>query len=81
MGFHYLRSGKGASGNFTASDYFLERLEQDQDVRWGVFTQDELEPQAACYKYVGSVDKEGDGKETYTAVTYIKSDPTPEIDP
>lgn len=70
LGFYYLRSGENnALGNFTASDYFLERLEQDQeDVRWGVFTQDELERQAACYKYVGSVDKEGDGKETYTAV-------------
>lgn len=70
LGFYYLRSGENnALGNFTASDYFLERLEQDQeDVRWGVFTQDELERQAACYKYVGSVDKDGDGKETYTAV-------------
>src|SRR5690606_30856795 len=52
-----------------ASDYFLERLGEDQDdVRWGIFTQDELQRPGACYKYVGSVNKDGDGKENYTAV-------------
>lgn len=70
LGFYYLRSqDNNALGNFTASDYFLDRLEEDQDdVRWGIFTQDELGRQAACYKYVGSTDKSGDGKESYTAV-------------
>lgn len=70
LGFYYLRNkDNNALGNFTASDYFLSRLGQDEeDVRWGIFTKDELDRQAACYKYVGSVEKDGDGKDTYTAV-------------
>ncbi|WP_156308729.1 RagB/SusD family nutrient uptake outer membrane protein [Sphingobacterium endophyticum] len=70
LGFYYLRNkDNNALGNFTASDYFLDRLGQDEtDVRWGIFTKDELDRQASCYKYVGSVDKKGDGKDTYTAV-------------
>src|SRR5690606_2749164 len=40
LGFYYLRSQEdNALGNFIASDYFLERLGEDQDdVRWGIFT-------------------------------------------
>jgi len=75
LGFYYLKSGDTkALGNFMASDYFLARLGEDEkDVRWGIFTSDELETEdaerhGACYKYVGSVDKSGDGKETFTAV-------------
>lgn len=70
LGFYYLKSGDTkALGNFIASDYFLTRLGQDEkDVRWGIYTTDELDRQGACYKYVGSVDKSGDGKETFTAV-------------
>lgn len=70
LGFYYLRSGdNNALGNFTASDYFIDRLSQDEtDVRWGVFTKDEKDRNAACYKYVGSINKIGDGKDTYTAV-------------
>ena len=70
LGFYYLKNKvNNALGNFTASDYFLERLGQDEtDVRWGIFTDDELERQASCYKYVGSVEMDGDGKDTYTAV-------------
>src|SRR5690606_18307157 len=75
LGFYYLKSGDTkALGNFIASDYFLTRLGADKkDVRWGIFTADELdskdsERHGACYKYVGSVDKSGDGKETFTAV-------------
>lgn len=70
LGFYYLRSQEdNALGNFTASDYFIDRLAEDEeDVRWGIFTEDELDRQAACYKYVGSIDKDGDGKENYTAV-------------
>ena len=70
LGFYYLKNKvNNALGNFTASDYFIERLGQDEtDVRWGIFTDDELERQASCYKYVGSVEMDGDGKDTYTAV-------------
>lgn len=70
LGFYYLKNKvNNALGNFTASDYFLDRLGQDEtDVRWGIFTDDELERQASCYKYVGSVEMDGDGKDTYTAV-------------
>lgn len=70
LGFYYLKSrDNNALGNFTASDYYLNRLNQDStDVRWGILTTDELDRKAASYKYVGSVDKRGDGKDTYTAV-------------
>src|SRR5690606_34841968 len=70
LGFYYLKSKENnALGNFTASDYFLERMEQDEtDVRWGVFTTDELDRNAACYKYVGGLKKGGDGKIPFTAV-------------
>ncbi|MGJ1204953.1 RagB/SusD family nutrient uptake outer membrane protein [Sphingobacterium lactis] len=70
LGFYYLRSkDANALGNFTASDYFLTRLGQDaEDVRWGIYTTDELDRKAASYKYVGTIDRKGDGKEPYTAV-------------
>lgn len=72
LGFYYLRSkDDNALGNFMASDYYLDRLnEDDTDVRWGIMTQDEISNtrKGACYKYVGSVTKSGDGKDPYTAV-------------
>lgn len=70
LGYYYLRSGdERAYGNFIASDYYLNLLSEDEeDVRWGIMTDDELGRQGACYKYVGSVDKMGDGKETFTDV-------------
>ncbi|MFV0605340.1 MAG: RagB/SusD family nutrient uptake outer membrane protein [Niabella sp.] len=72
VGFYYLRRGdENALGNFIASDYYLSRLNEDPtDVRWGIMTYDELSNtrMGACYKYVGSVTKEGDGKGRFTAV-------------
>ncbi len=72
LGFYYLRSkDNNALGNFIVSDYYLNRLNEDPtDVRWGILTNDEISSsrKGACYKYVGSVSKSGDGKEPYTAV-------------
>lgn len=72
IGFYYLRNkDNNALGNFIASDYYLSRLGQDNtDVRWGIMTYDEISKtrKGACYKYVGSVDKSGEGKDPYTAV-------------
>lgn len=71
LGYYYLRSGdNNALGNFIASDYYLERLGEDEtDVRWGIMTTDELGRQGACYKYVGSTTKSGDKAEgPFTAV-------------
>ncbi len=72
VGFYYLRNrDENAIGNFIASDYYLERLGQDStDVRWGIMTYDEIANtrMGASYKYVGSVNKSGDGKDPYTAV-------------
>lgn len=66
---------KGAMGWFLASNYFLDRLGEDAtDVRWGVMDNDEswvdtgTERHGACYKYMGGLDMQGDGKETSTAV-------------
>lgn len=74
LGFYLRRFGHGsssASGWFMASDYYLDRLgEDDDDVRWGVMDQDESDDPhlGACYKYSGSVDLDGDGKSNSTAV-------------
>ncbi|MGK6351671.1 RagB/SusD family nutrient uptake outer membrane protein [Parapedobacter sp. DT-150] len=74
LGFYLRRRAHGAStaaGWFMASDYYLERLGDDEeDVRWGVMAQDEsTDPHlGACYKYSGSVALEGDGKSTASAV-------------
>lgn len=77
LGFYYMqyKQKTNAMGWFLASDYFLNRLKQDaEDVRWGIMDNDEywvdndIERKGACYKYVGSLDFAGDGKETYTAV-------------
>ncbi len=74
LGFYLRRKSHGstsAAGWFMASDYFLERLGQDpNDVRWGVMSYDEsgADHLGASYKYSGSVDLEGDGKGTSSAV-------------
>ena len=74
LGFYLRRRAHGAptaAGWFMASDYFLDRLGEDEaDVRWGVMAQDESEDThlGACYKYSGSVALDGDGKSTETAV-------------
>jgi hypothetical protein len=72
--FYLRRKGHGggsALGWFMASDYFLNRLNQDPaDVRWGVMSYDESGAThlGASYKYSGSTTLEGDGKSTSTAV-------------
>ena len=77
LGFYYMCYDRvtGADGWFLASDYFLNRLgEAPDDVRWGVMDVDEQDyyhgtgRMGACYKYTGSVNLQGDGKETATAV-------------
>lgn len=73
-GFYLRRRGHGggtASGWFMASDYFLDRLNEDpDDVRWGVMDADESSASrlGSIYKYSGSVNLTGDGKGTVTAV-------------
>ena len=68
------RMGYGSSsagGQFIASDYYLNRLGQDEnDVRWGVMDYDEVGPDhlGASYKYSGDTELGGDGKSTATAV-------------
>lgn len=60
-----------AMGYFVASEYFLDRLGEDEDdVRWGIMSYDEISTErfGSCYKYLGSVSKSGDGKSTSTAV-------------
>ena len=77
LGYYYMQYKRvsGAQGWFLASNYFLNRLGEDpDDVRWGVMDVDEEDydndtgRKGACYKYMGSVDLEGDGKETPSAV-------------
>jgi hypothetical protein len=77
LGFYLRRRAHGAStalGWFGASDYFLERLNQDPtDVRWGVMAADEISTTAnprlgSLYKYSGNTALLGDGKSTATAV-------------
>lgn len=77
LGYYYMQAErkKNALGWFLASDYFLNRLGEDaDDVRWGIMGADEDDKKydngrlGACYKYLGSVDLDGDGKETPSAV-------------
>ncbi len=67
LGFYYMkiRARSNALGWFMASNYFLERLGEDEtDVRWGVMDDDELSGndvfpdgrKGSCYKYVGGLD-------------------------
>ena len=74
LGYYLRRKGHGgpaAAGWFMASDYFLNRLGQDpNDVRWGVMSYDESGPThlGASYKFSGSVNLDGDGKNNSSAV-------------
>lgn len=77
LGYYYMcyKRVSGAQGWFLASNYFLDRLGEDpDDVRWGVMDVDEEDydygtgRRGACYKYVGSTNLDGDGKETPSAV-------------
>lgn len=77
LGFYLMCYGqlKNAMGWYLASDYFLDRLGEDEtDVRWGVMDNDEywydndIERKGACYKYMGGTSLPGDGKATNTAV-------------
>lgn len=74
LSIYFRRQGHGSSsaiGQFLASDYYLYRLAEDpDDVRWGILDYDELgeDHLGAIYKYSGSIDLEGDGKATVTAV-------------
>ncbi len=74
LGFYLRRKYHGstsAAGWFLASDYFLGRLGQDpNDVRWGIMSYDEAGAThiGASYKYSGSVNLDGDGKGTSSAV-------------
>ncbi|WP_257668296.1 RagB/SusD family nutrient uptake outer membrane protein [Parapedobacter tibetensis] len=77
LGFYLRRRGDSptAAGWFMASDYFLDRLGEDEDdVRWGVMAQDESETPrlGSCYKYSGSVALEGDGKPENSTAVNIK---------
>lgn len=53
-------------GYFVNSTNFIENIlgEDPTDVRWGVYTYDETSTtrMGCCYKYLGGVDKPGDGK-------------------
>lgn len=60
-----------AYGNYVASDNYLNLLGEDAtDVRWGIMDFDGTDSTryGACYKYSGSINLEGDGKETFSAV-------------
>lgn len=63
-----------ANGQYFASDYYLDKLEQDaEDVRWGIMGDDrefasEDIHMGASYKYSGDLALSGDGKSTATAV-------------
>lgn len=74
LGYYYQRRrhiNTNALGYFIASDYFLQRLGEDNDdVRWGIMSYDETSNSryGSCYKYMGSTKLSGDGKETPSAV-------------
>lgn len=60
-----------AGGLFVASEYFMDRLGEDPtDIRWGIMTHEEENEErlSCCYKYLGSVDKKGDGESDAASV-------------
>ncbi len=77
VGCYLRRKAHGSSninGNFMASQYWLNIM-GEKDVRWGVMDWDQATDddgnynhKGACYKYSGSINLAGDGKETSTAV-------------
>ncbi|MHC8949051.1 RagB/SusD family nutrient uptake outer membrane protein [Sphingobacterium hungaricum] len=78
LGAYYRRRAHGSSsflGNFTASDYYLARLnEVSDDVRMGVMAADETSSTrlGASYKYSGSTALAGDKKTTNSTAVNIK---------
>ncbi len=76
LGYYLLRRYKltGASGSYMASDYFLDRLNQDpSDVRWGIMDYDESSEDrfGCCMKYVGGHQMKGD-KGSIPGATNVK---------
>lgn len=78
LGYYLLRRDQinGALGFYMASDYFLDRLNQDPtDIRWGLMIPDESSPsrKGSCVKYAGGPDMKGDkGKLSATNVKVIR---------
>ena len=65
LGYYFIRSGKrtNAMGWFLASNYFLDRLNEDPtDIRWGIMDYDEISQTrfGACNKYIGDINGNGD---------------------
>lgn len=82
LGYYLLRKYKvtGADGWFMASDYYLDRLNQDPtDIRWAIMDEDETseagsERYGSCMKYVGGHDMNGDkgGSASATNIKVIR---------
>lgn len=78
LGTYFRRSAHGSSailGNFMASDFFLNRLKQDDtDVRWGIMARDETSATrlGAIYKYSGGINLEGDKKSSNSTAVNFK---------
>lgn len=78
FGAYFRRSTHGSAailGNFMASDYFLNRLKQDEtDVRWGVMARDETSATrlGSIYKYSGGINLEGDKKSSNSTAVNFK---------
>jgi hypothetical protein len=74
-GCYYRRRAHGisAGGVFLASQYWFDIMGAN-DARWGIMASDQSDDEdgtgriGSCYKYSGSVDLAGDGKENSTAV-------------
>ena len=74
-GCYYRRRAHGisAGGVFLASQYWFDIMGEN-DARWGIMASDQSDEEdgtgriGSCYKYSGSVDLGGDGKENSTAV-------------
>ena len=68
LGYYYCRKNDygNSTGYFINSTDFIENLlgEDPDDIRWGVYTYDETstERMGCCYKYLGGLEKQGDGK-------------------
>ena len=68
LGYYYCRKNDygNSTGYFINSTDFIENIlgEDPDDIRWGVYTYDETstERMGCCYKYLGGLSKQGDGK-------------------
>ena len=79
LGYYLLRKAKvkNAMGWFMASDYYLDRLNEDPtDIRWGIMDYDETSGTrfGSCMKYVGGFNMNGDkdGKASATNIKVIR---------